>query len=196
MFLKTSSFTFSVIKACYCVVEYKFVTKWQNFSPCQIQISCRWQLDVDKIMRIVIKRAENIVRNGENAGNNDFLHFPVFLTLSQKTNFRLFQTESVCRQQFWIWWKWWRVLQQGRKHCGKKEKLLITSNFSFTHSVFKRLVLQTLKNQDLFGKGIKGFPLKVIHLFTKQTKQEGHWPWSAHLRLMFCVQNTSKMGFD
>ena len=28
------------------------------------------------------------------------------------------------------------------------------SNFCFSHSVFKRLVLQTLKNQDLFGKGL------------------------------------------
>ena len=35
----------------------------------------------------------------------------------------------------------------------KKEKLLITSNFSFSHSVFKRLVQQTHKNQGLFGKG-------------------------------------------
>ena len=26
-------------------------------------------------------------------------------------------------------------------------------------------------------------------------KQEGHWP-SAHLRLVFCVQNTCRMGFD
>ena len=30
----------------------------------------------------------------------------------------------------------------------EKEKLLMTSNFSFSHSVFKRLVLQ-----GLFGKG-------------------------------------------
>ena len=43
----------------------------------------------------------------------------------------------------------------GRKHCGKKEKLLVTSNFSFSHSVFKRLVLQTRKNQGLFGKELK-----------------------------------------
>ena len=41
-----------------------------------------------------------------------------------------------------------------RKHCGKKEKLLIMSNFSFSHSVFKRLVMQTHKNQGLFGKGL------------------------------------------
>ena len=29
------------------------------------------------------------------------------------------------------------------------------SDFSFSHSVFRRLVLQTLKNQSLFGKGFK-----------------------------------------
>ena len=42
----------------------------------------------------------------------------------------------------------------GRKHFEKEEKLLVTSNFSFSHSVFKRLVLQTRKNRGLFGKGI------------------------------------------
>ena len=40
----------------------------------------------------------------------------------------------------------------GRKHCGKREKLL---NFSFFHSVFKGIVLQTSKNHGLFGKGLK-----------------------------------------
>ena len=34
----------------------------------------------------------------------------------------------------------------------KKKKLLVTSNFSFFHCVFKRLVLQTRRNQVLFGK--------------------------------------------
>ena len=34
----------------------------------------------------------------------------------------------------------------------EKEKLLVTSNFSFSHIVFKRLVLQTRKNKGLFGK--------------------------------------------
>ena len=38
----------------------------------------------------------------------------------------------------------------------EKEKLLVMSNFSFSHSVFKRLVLQTRKNQGLFGKGLRG----------------------------------------
>ena len=76
------------------------------------------------------------------------------LTLSQTTNFRLFQTGRVCRRQFQVWRKWQKVLQKARKHW-EKEKLLITSNFSFPHSVFKRLVLQTRKNQGLFGKGLK-----------------------------------------
>ena len=40
------------------------------------------------------------------------------------------------------------------KTLWEKEKLLITSNFSFSHSVFKRLVQQTSKNQGLFGKGL------------------------------------------
>ena len=43
----------------------------------------------------------------------------------------------------------------GKKILWEKEKLLIMSYFSFSHSVFKRLVLQTRKNQGLFGKGLK-----------------------------------------
>ena len=41
-----------------------------------------------------------------------------------------------------------------KKTMWEKEKLLITSNFSFSHSVFKRLILQTHKTQSLFGKGL------------------------------------------
>ena len=42
----------------------------------------------------------------------------------------------------------------GWKTLWEKQKLLVTSNFSFSHSVFKLLVLQTRKNQGLFGKGL------------------------------------------
>ena len=42
----------------------------------------------------------------------------------------------------------------GQKTLWEKEKLLITSNFSFSHGVFKRLELKTHKNQGLFGKGL------------------------------------------
>ena len=43
----------------------------------------------------------------------------------------------------------------GRKYCGKNEKLLVTSNFSFSNSAFKTLVLQTHKNQGLFGQWLR-----------------------------------------
>ena len=42
----------------------------------------------------------------------------------------------------------------GLKTWWEKEKLLVTSNFSFSLSVFKGLVLQTHQNQGLFGKGL------------------------------------------
>ena len=40
----------------------------------------------------------------------------------------------------------------GKKTLWEKDKLLVTSKLSFSHSVFKRFVLQTCKNQGLFGK--------------------------------------------
>ena len=74
------------------------------------------------------------------------------LTVSQTTNFRTFQTERIDRRKFKSLWKWQKILMRGGKHCGGKEKLLVMSNFSFSHSVFKRPVLQTSKNQGLYGK--------------------------------------------
>ena len=41
-----------------------------------------------------------------------------------------------------------------------------TSNFSFSHSVFKRLVLQPHKNQGLFGKGLIIWDQKSIETLT------------------------------
>ena len=60
-----------------------------------------------------------------------------------------------------------------------KVKLLVSSNFSFSHSVFKRLVLQTRKNKGLFVKGlmvyneldtmsIKPFVKKGLNTFVKK----------------------------
>ena len=37
----------------------------------------------------------------------------------------------------------------------EKETLLVRSNYSFSHSIFKRLVPQTRKNKGLFGKGFR-----------------------------------------
>ena len=42
----------------------------------------------------------------------------------------------------------------------EQEKLLVTSNFSFSHSVFK--ILQTCENQGLFGKGLMTLKKKAF----------------------------------
>ena len=43
------------------------------------------------------------------------------------------------------------------------ENLLVTSNLSFSHTVFKRLLMQTRKNLGLFGKGLGS--LQAIYPF-------------------------------
>ena len=40
------------------------------------------------------------------------------------------------------------------KTLWEKDKLLVTSNISFSHSVFKRLAPQTRENRGLFGKAL------------------------------------------
>ena len=50
------------------------------------------------------------------------------------------------------------------KTLWEEEKSLFTSNFSFSHNVFKRLVLQTRKNQDLFGKGLNAVMDNADHI--------------------------------
>ena len=46
------------------------------------------------------------------------------------------------------------ISHKGHKTLWEKEKLLVTSNFSFSHSVCKRLVQQTRKRKGLFEKGL------------------------------------------
>ena len=51
------------------------------------------------------------------------------------------------------------------------------SNFSFSQSVFKRLVLQTRKNQGLFGKELKMFEkpgIRFLVLFSVNSGINGH----------------------
>ena len=71
------------------------------------------------------------------------------LTLSQTTNWKRLQTtisnlvkmaESTPNR--------WKTLWE-------KEKLLVTSNFSFSHNVFKRHVLQTRKTRAFFWEKVK-----------------------------------------
>ena len=84
-----------------------------------------------------------------------FLNFDVLycLTVSQTTNFSVFQTERVCRQIPNLM-EIAESFPNDLKTLLEKEKSLVMRNFFFSHSVFKRLVQQTCKNQGLFGKGL------------------------------------------
>ena len=49
------------------------------------------------------------------------------------------------------------VSPKEKKTLWEKEKLLVTSNFSFSHSVLEKLVLQTREKPGLFGKDLTLF---------------------------------------
>ena len=55
-----------------------------------------------------------------------------------------------------------RKLSKWVKTLREKEKLLVMINFSFSHSVFKRLALQTGKKQGLFEKGLTLYYTSLI----------------------------------
>ena len=77
----------------------------------------------------------------------DLVSKGLMLTLSHTTNFRRFQTERSFQRKILNSMKiLWKFSSQVKKKLWEKEKLLYTRNFSFSHSVFKRYVLQTRKN--------------------------------------------------
>ena len=73
-----------------------------------------------------------------------FLYF-FLLTRYQKTNFRLFQTERVCRQQFQIWRKWQQVIQMGRIHWVKRRNCSLRAISPFP----------TVFSTSFFPRGVK-----------------------------------------
>ena len=75
------------------------------------------------------------------------VHYNVF----QMTNFRLLQTERVCRPQFWIWWKWQKVLFW--KHCGKRTNCSLPAISLFPTVFSKELYCRHVKTRACLGKG-------------------------------------------
>ena len=79
----------------------------------------------------------------------------------------------------------------------EKEKLLVTSNFSFSHSVFERLVRQTSENQGLFWKELMHKPYHTIRSFFIRPWQESFlsrqltvsktWLSQPHFRVYTCM---------
>ena len=72
------------------------------------------------------------------------------LTLFQTTNFRLCETERVCRRHFQFWSNCRNVFQMGRKHCWKRRNCLL-----WAISAFLTVFLKDLYGRHgLFVKGL------------------------------------------
>ena len=54
------------------------------------------------------------------------------------------------------------------KTLSEKEKLLITSNFFFSHNAFKSCLLLTCQNEYLWSKGLK------VGIVQKRTEEKRH----------------------
>ena len=90
------------------------------------------------------------------------------LTLSETTDFRLFQIQGVCSWQFQIWWKWQKVLQKGRKHSGKRRNYSLRAISPFPMVFSKDLPCRRVKTRACLGKGWKYFLHKnqILSLIT------------------------------
>ena len=102
------------------------------------------------------------------------------LTHYQTTNFRLFQTERVCRRQFQIWRKWRKVIQTGRKHCGKRRNCSLRAISPFPTVFSKRLVSKRRQKVSLCGNGLRNPPTP--------SKTRPHRYTSPSRAMSFCLQ--------
>ena len=73
------------------------------------------------------------------------------------TNFRLFETERVCRRQFQIWRKWQKAIQTGKKHHGKKRNCSLWALSPFPTVFSKGLFQKGCQKVSLCGNGLKHF---------------------------------------
>ena len=76
------------------------------------------------------------------------------LTHYQVTNFRLFQTERVCRPQFQTGRKWQKVIQTGRKHCGKTRNCSLRAISPFLTVFSKGLFPMGIRRRQCVGMGL------------------------------------------
>ena len=83
----------------------------------------------------MLGRVENTERKGQIAGNQHFFH-----NISKRLFRQGCKKSALCGKGLTLSQTnpgfYMSAVQVFWKHCGKREKLLITSNFSFSHSVF------------------------------------------------------------
>ena len=96
----------------------------------------------------------------------------IHLTLSQMTNFRLFQIGRVCRRQFQISWKCQKVFQTSRKHCGTRRNCSLRAISPFPTVFSKDLYCRHVKTRACLGKG-----LTLYHTIPtlNDSRIEGFW---------------------
>ena len=75
----------------------------------------------------------------------------MFLTLSQTTIFRRFQTKRICRH-FQIRCKWYKLFQMSRKHRGKRRNCSLRAISPFPTVFSKDLYCRHVKTRACFGK--------------------------------------------
>ena len=68
------------------------------------------------------------------------------------THFEHFQTENIADDNFRFDENLQKVLQKGRKHCGKRRNCSLRAISPFP-TVFSRLLLRTHKTRACLGKG-------------------------------------------
>ena len=82
------------------------------------------------------------------------------LTVSQTRSFDSLEMKDFEEYNFKLGGNGKKFSKRVKKHYGKRRNCSLRAIPPFSHSVFKRLVLQTCENQDLFGKGL----ISIIHL--------------------------------
>ena len=118
---------------------------YQHFAPFPTMFSKGFSL------RVIKSQDPGTGLNDKQWQKEDY--FDQLLTLSQTTNFRLFQTERVCRRQFQIWRKWQKPLQTGRKHCGKWRNCSLRAISPFPTVFSKDLCCRHVKTRACLRKG-------------------------------------------
>ena len=100
--------------------------------------------------KLTSKEIDDLLKAADSDGD-DRVTFEGSLTLSQTTNFILFETKEFADDNYKFDENGRIVLQTGRKHCGQRRNCSSRAISPFAHSVFEILVLQTRKNQGLSG---------------------------------------------
>ena len=143
----------------------KLFTGWHIFLALfRLKAFSHDNFDIPQMVPYFFTRVENIVSKGENATwSNQHFHlflmffkgfFPRFVNPFPNDDILDFSKFKACADDNFEFDENDRKFSKRVENTVRKGELLVASNFSFTPSVFKRLVLQTRKNQGLFGKGL------------------------------------------